>query len=234
MLSRSTAGVHWNGDAASVSDDRRYVVFESYDAIEVGDSDSLQDIWLRDRQLGTAALVSPDADGYSYTAPGLSRSGRHLTYRLFKVDQSATGLVLLSGLVIDDLQSSQDFRFEFVFEVSGTQKRQCMFPRISGDGLWVEVGITDLAAPAQRSLRRYSTLTGQSAATATNHGNGQPLNAEALSFDGRFSVFQDGFSRAWSTISQRPTNSSPPPTTTSSAAPIPRAKFRTTGATPGS
>jgi hypothetical protein len=193
LLSRSTAGIQYDGYNSAVSDDGRYAVFDSNDSIEASDTDTLTDVWLRDRLLGTAAQVSPNADGYQYGEPALSRDGRFVAFRLSKSISSGGALVLVSGFVVEDLIGAQDLRFEFQYDLGGPTKLQASWPRISGDGQWVEVAVTDAGSSPSRQVRRYSTATGQFNLVALAAGPGSLYVADAMSGDGRFSIYSDSF-----------------------------------------
>jgi Tol biopolymer transport system component len=75
LVSVSLAGTGGNGHSfdPAISDDGRFVVFESSASNLASDTNSSSDIFLRDRLLGTTAVVSVDSNGVQ-PASGLSRS----------------------------------------------------------------------------------------------------------------------------------------------------------------
>lgn len=73
-----------SSDRPAISDDGRYVAFQSADNLLSGVAASGQQVYLRDRQAGTTTLVSAQADGspsaVSASFAGISRDGRMVAY----------------------------------------------------------------------------------------------------------------------------------------------------------
>lgn len=95
-VSVGESGSQGNFDSrgAAISDDGRYVVFESIsNTLVPGDSNARSDIFLRDREQGSLSIVSvasdgTPADGRSHS-PAISADGRYVTF-----ESLATNLVL--------------------------------------------------------------------------------------------------------------------------------------------
>lgn len=68
----------------SISDDGRYVAFTSNAQLGSGDTDSVADVYVRDRQAGTTTLVSVNPDGgatpYAASRPVISGDGRAVAF----------------------------------------------------------------------------------------------------------------------------------------------------------
>src|SRR5262249_54148757 len=80
------AGQEGNGrsDSAAISGDGRIVAFQSEASnLVAGDTDGVQDIFVRDRQAGTTEAVSDDASGSpagGILAPAVSAEGRFVAF----------------------------------------------------------------------------------------------------------------------------------------------------------
>lgn len=93
-VSLSTAGVAGNGhsDFPSISADGRYVAFRSAAFnFDPADVDPTQDIYVRDRQLGTTTLVSKDSLGVAApfgasSYPAISANGRFVAFESLSKD----------------------------------------------------------------------------------------------------------------------------------------------------
>ncbi len=116
-ISYSSGGVEGNGPsyAPSISDDGRYVVFDSSASNLVGnDFNGASDIFLRDRQQGTTVRISLSSLGIEgnsdSTRPRISGDGRFITYESFS-----------NNLVPNDTNNSYDI---FLFDrVNSLTKR---------------------------------------------------------------------------------------------------------------
>ncbi len=87
LISKSDAGTAANrlATVATLSDDGRYVAFSSEAGNLVpGDTDSVSDIFVRDRMLGTTSLVSVASDGGNFAggcfSPSLSADGLSVAF----------------------------------------------------------------------------------------------------------------------------------------------------------
>jgi Tol biopolymer transport system component len=89
LVSVSTSGAQGNSDSfdtPSISSDGRYVAFSSYASnLVVGDTNGTQDIFVRDRQLGTTERVSIDSGGVQGNGlsaiPSISADGRRVAFQ---------------------------------------------------------------------------------------------------------------------------------------------------------
>jgi Tol biopolymer transport system component len=104
-VSVGSGGTEGNGESVepAISADGRFVAFKSYAPnLVTGDTNGYQDVFIRDRQLGTTQLVSvapggAQADGSSYT-PAISADARFVAFR-----SGATNLVSVDTNGVDDV-----------------------------------------------------------------------------------------------------------------------------------
>ena len=200
-----TASANGHSDFPTVSDDGRYVAFESF-ASNLGpaDSNSHYDIYVRDRQTGSNILCSPNLAGTSggnadsYFAL-ISANGRFVTF-----------LSDASNLVAGDTNNATDI---FVFDLN-TRALQLVsrtpggvpgngisgFPSISADGRYVafESGATNLVANDSngdlydvfvRDLIAGTTTLVSVNCAGTSSGN-EASYAPQISGNGRYVAFQ--------------------------------------------
>jgi Tol biopolymer transport system component len=84
-VSLDEAGAVKNGGDGWVSDDGRYVVFETSTSLVASDTNGKRDVYVRDRQAGTTTRVSKKADGSQFTddsyAPTMSGDGRFVGFQ---------------------------------------------------------------------------------------------------------------------------------------------------------
>ncbi len=90
LVSASTDGVEGNGPSggASISDDGRFVAFQSFATnLVVGDSNHAADVFVRDRLLGTTVRASVSSTGEegssSSQVPWISGDGRLVSFTSF-------------------------------------------------------------------------------------------------------------------------------------------------------
>jgi Tol biopolymer transport system component len=203
LVSRSSAGVVGGGMSLdpSISSDGRYVAFESSATNLVsGDTNLLQDIFVRDRNTGTTYLVSRSSagvqtDGVSYD-PSLSGNGRYVAF-----DSSAT------NLVADDTNGARDIfvrdrntgtTYRVSVSSSGTEATAASYsPGISSDGRYVafESAATNLVTSdtnGQEDIFVRDRQTGTTTLVSKNSAGVQGDDSSydpAISADGRFVTF---------------------------------------------
>ena len=120
----------------AISADGRYVAFQSYGKLVPGDTDSLSDIYLRDRETDTTTRVSGPAPDGNSASPEISADGSHVVF--------TSGATNLAG------EDSNGFNDIFVWERAtgeiemvslNSDEEQAelgsTFPDISGDGRYV-------------------------------------------------------------------------------------------------
>ena len=126
----------------AVSADGRFVVFESFTGNLVEDDDNrVEDIFVRDRQLGTVERVSVDSSGNQANGPSnrqfaISADGQHVAYQsdatnLVPIDTNGVGDVF-----VRDRQTSITERVSVASDGSEGDD-QSGFASISGDGRYV-------------------------------------------------------------------------------------------------
>ena len=188
--------------AQPVSADGRYVVFESSASDLVpGDTNGLRDVFLRDLQRGSNALVSVNRFGSGGGNAGSSGSA-----------MSANGRYVVFVSAADDLVENDTNRAEDVFVrdlLAGTTRlvsvntdggsgdRASTSPSISADGHWVAfqsqaanlVPIRPTGGLGYYNVYVRDLVTGMTMSVSTN-GYSYPVIPPLLSPDGRFVAFQ--------------------------------------------
>ena len=188
----------------AISRDGRYVAFYSDAAnLVAGDLNGLQDVFLRDRWLGTTALVSQATSGTQGNGgsrdPAISADGRYVAFR-----SSASSLLAVSedtngcdDIFLRDTAAPATVRVSV--SSAGTQADgDSRSPAISADGRYVvfESVATNLvtgdgngAADIFVRDTKTSTTTRVSRATGGGDANGASLHP-SISADGRFIAFE--------------------------------------------
>jgi Tol biopolymer transport system component len=205
-ISKSSAGVEGNGysDSPSISSDGRYVAFQSSATNLVsGDTNGMDDIFVRDRQTGTTYLVSRDSsgvegDGHS-DSPSISADGRYVAFY-----SGSTNLVTgdTNGawdIFVRDRQTGTTTRVSRSsagVEGDGYSSN----PSISADGRYVtfESLATNLVSGdtnGKRDIfvrdRQTGTTTRVSKTSVGVEGDGHSLNP-SISADGGYVTFDSG------------------------------------------
>jgi Tol biopolymer transport system component len=105
----STAGVYGNqaSNMPSISDDGRFVAFHSYATnLAAGDTNSLYDVYVRDRALGTTELVSLSSAGVQAngdcTRPSISADGRFVAFQSTATNWIPGKTVALNDIFVRD------------------------------------------------------------------------------------------------------------------------------------
>ncbi len=193
-----------------ISDDGRYVAFYSLAGNLVpGDTNAKQDVFVRDRLLGTLERVSvsstgaqgDDASGkvyqsYHNTEPILSGDGRYVTFESASTNLVAGDTNGLRDIFVRDLQTGNTVRV-----TKGTGGAQTdgdsVEPSMSGDGrrIFFESWATNLVPSDTNGLRdvyMYDVPTATTTRISLTQSGGEP-NAESLdvypSADGYHAVF---------------------------------------------
>jgi Tol biopolymer transport system component len=126
---------------ADVSDDGRFVVFDSYATNLVpGDANSAPDVFVYDRQTGVAELVSVSSagvQGNSYSiSPSISDDGRFVAFYSFASNLVAGDTNAEGDIFVRDRQAGTTQRVSV--DSAGNQANEVTFPpTISGDGRFV-------------------------------------------------------------------------------------------------
>lgn len=193
-------------DTPSVSQNGRYVAFVSQSTnLVAGDTNVRDDIFVRDRILGTTVRVSVDSAGVQSDRdcenPSISTDGRFVAF-----DSTATNLVVgdtngVRDVFLHDRDTDEDGIFDEAGQIStirvsvdgaGAERaRASSVASVSGDGAWVafqgnkssgtsDILVYDVGAGVTRILSVDSAFV----AGNSDHENPQ------LSEDGRYLVFE--------------------------------------------
>jgi Tol biopolymer transport system component len=202
-VSVSSSGVQGNDDSDKpwISLDGRYVVFSSYASNLVpGDTNGVMDVFLRDRSLGTTALLSVatgGAQGNDFSRDGsMSADGRYLAFssRARQLVPGDTNFV--EDVFVRDLQALTTERISI--STAGDEGDSLSGePSISADGRYVVFmsWADNLVAGDTNSTEdifvrdlQLGTTTRVSVAAGGGQANG-PSSFPAISSDGRFVTF---------------------------------------------
>ncbi len=196
----NTANAASNIVLGAANSDGRYIVFQtSATNLTPGDSSAWQEVYVRDRQLGTTALVSVSSGGFlancGSAGATISADGRYVAFRSC-ADNLYTGSTNgKNGIYVRDLFQGNTEREDISAVGSVANGSGSIAPKITADGRFVlfESDATNLVPGTSGSQayvrdRKTGTITLASAAT-----DGTPANAAVrgtgISADGRFVGF---------------------------------------------
>ena len=204
LVSVNTNGGFGNGSSGSavLTPDGRYVAFvSSASNLVPGDSNGIQDIFVRDLQSGTTTIASPGARSVGVTAgsasaaPVITPDGRFVAFY-----SSATNLVpgktnigdiYVRNLIAGTTTWASSGARAQLNAVFGTSNGVCFCPKISADGLLVAFEVSAAAyAKTAGVVLRYNLASHQTDVVNTNAN--APIGAYEdsrtidLSPDGRF------------------------------------------------
>jgi Tol biopolymer transport system component len=203
LVSQSSAGMQGDADsqAASISADGRFVVFDSTSAsFSAGDANGASDVFVRDLVAGTTERVSVDpagndGNGNSF-AGSLSADGRHVAFY-----SAASNLVGLDAnnafdVYVRDLQAATTTRVS-VTPVDRPGNGDSFTPSISADGRFVafqsiasNLVAGDTNATADVFLRDCDVAVTLRASVGAHGAESDDLSAgPAVSADGRDVAF---------------------------------------------
>ena len=218
-VSLSSSGIQANGASSedsspSMSADGRYVAFESNaDNLVSSDTNSVADIFVRDRQTGQTDRVSVASDGTQANgksvAPSLSADGRYIAFasaanNLVANDTAVCSVFPCYDVFVHDRQTGQTTRVS-VSSIGEQANNTAGSPSISADGRYIvfDSWASNLVSGDTQecivgSIRNCSDIfvrdrqTGQttrvSIASDGTQGNDLSNNA-SISSDGRYVVF---------------------------------------------
>lgn len=207
-VSLSTAEVQPNGDSspgASISGDGRYVAFVSAATNLVpGDHNDSQDVFLRDRRLGTTTRMSVTRTGaevsYGGFAPALSPDGRYLVFGSAN-SLTGDGAIENTGVYLRDLAAGTLERVDLndAGVLGDNEERE---PTVSAGGRYVAFSSpsTNLVAGDTNNawdifvrdrLTGTTSRVSRSSAGVQSDGNawGEGSFVPSISADGRFVSF---------------------------------------------
>ncbi len=202
-VSVSSGGVQGNGHCGgpSISVDARFVAFGSYSTNLVGgDTNSVADVFVHDRQSGTTERVSVDsggAQGNGFSAfPSVSADGRYLAFQSAASNLIAGDTNNASDLFVHDRQSGTTERVSI--SSGGAQGNdRSENPSISADGRYVAfesyatnlvVGDSNSRADVFFHDRQGGTTERVSVASGGAQGNNGSF-AATISVEGRYVAF---------------------------------------------
>jgi Tol biopolymer transport system component len=203
-VSVSSAGVQGSGNSQvpSISSDGRCVAFASNSSdLVAGDTNFVDDVFVRDRQTGTTERVSVSSSGVqgdSYSGvPAISADGRFVAFHSLASNLVAGDLNGLDDIFVRDRQSGTT---ELASVATGGAQGNswCGSPSISADGRFVAfeslasnlvAGDTNMHWDIFVRDRLNGTTERVSVATGGTEGNSLSVDP-ALSADGRCVAFQ--------------------------------------------
>jgi len=202
-VSVDSAGVQGNGYSlnGSISDDGRYVAFESFASNLVsGDTNGVADIFVHDRQIGETQRVSIDSAGAqgndASVAPAMSGDGRFVVFMSVAANLVAGDTNGASDIFVHDRQSGTTERVS-VGSAGVQGNGYCYSASISADGLTVAfqsyssnlvAGDTNGFGDVFVRDRQSNTTQIVSVGSAGTQGNDESYSS-LISADGRYAVF---------------------------------------------
>lgn len=204
-VSVSSAGTPANADTvfASVSADGRYVAFSSAATnLAPGDTDDGNDVYVRDRQLGTTTLVSVSSAGVKGDSggwlPTLSADGRFVSFNSESTNLVPNDTNGQIDLFVRDLFSNQTTRVSV--GTGGTQANadSNSLLALSADGRFAlfDSDASNLVAGDTNGLKDvfvHDRQTGQTTRVSVSSTGAQANGdsaASSLSADGRYVLFE--------------------------------------------
>jgi hypothetical protein len=157
-------------DAAVISGDGRYVVFKSNATnLVAGDTNGLNDVFVRDRQTGTTQRVSLDKDGnqlsdgsydYGFYNLQLSEDGRYLSFNSKTPNLVAEDTLKTDDVFIRDLQAGTTTRVVNYNVATDSDGNINDHVAISRDARYVAARNVDIVPPGYRTNNLYFTDRG--------------------------------------------------------------------------
>jgi len=188
-------------DVPAISGDGRYVAFRSTATNLVsGDTNTIHDVFVHDRQTGTTTRVSVASDGtqgndYS-DVPALSHDGRYVAFDSFATNLVSSDTNTANDVFVHDRQTGVTTRVSLASD--GTQGNNDSYsPAISGDGRYVAFdsaatnlvsGDTNTANDVFVHDRQTGVTTRVSVASDGTQGNSDSYRP-AISSDGRYVAY---------------------------------------------
>jgi len=209
-MSVSSAGAQGDGNCqfSSISADGRYVAFASFASNLVpGDTNEIQDIFVRDRQTGTTERVSVDSAGTQGSMdahePSLSADGRYVTFWSEASDYVSNDTNAAGDVFVRDRQTGTTDRVSV--DSAGTQGNDwSWFQWISADGRYVafQSVATNLVPGDTNGFRdvfvrdrlNHTTELVSVGSTGTQGNGDSGYDGCAISGDGRYVAFGSGAS----------------------------------------
>jgi Tol biopolymer transport system component len=205
-VSKDSAGVQGDDISSfpSISADGRYVTFESAASnLVAGDTNGVNDIFVRDRQTGTTTLVSKSSAGVlgdaSSIHPSISADGRYVGFYSYATNLVSGDTNIKSDIFVRDRQTGTTTRVSR--NSAGVEGNgDSLYPAISADGRYVAFysGSTNLVADDTNAIsdifvrdRQTGTTSRVSKDSAGLEGDDGSYNP-SVSADGRYVTFVSG------------------------------------------
>jgi hypothetical protein len=184
-------------ETASLSDDGRFVAFVGFDSnLAPGEGNNKEDIFVRDRLLGTTERVAPGANAGCF-APAISGDGRYVAFVTSSTNLVQQDLVSESQVLLFDRQTGvTELISRNTSGVGGDQGAGR--PAISDDGRFVsfqsysnDIVVPDVNFAADIYVRdRLLNTTELVSISTTGQQTAQHSYSSAVSPNGRFVVFE--------------------------------------------
>ncbi len=188
----------------TISADGRYVAFRANAALAPNDTNSLLDIYVRDRTAGTTTLVSVASDGTladrsTIAVPAISADGRHVAFASNATNLVSNDTNATQDIFVRDLDTSKTVRASVA--TNGDQlASQSLLPSISRDGRLIAFVSRDITNSTfssvlvrDRDVNRSGTLdTPGNTATTVESAASDGTPADAMSASTEPSLASDG------------------------------------------
>lgn len=191
LVSQDANGLPADGGYSDVSDDGRYVAFESWDRLSIEDTDDNSDVYIRDMVFVTTTLASPDVAGVSEglcnSHPSLSADGTKLIHYSGYTPNFSDQRIFRCGsghLILRDLANGTSRRL-----LSPSSGFDVENARLSGDGRWVVVHMSDDVSDDYVSIIDVSNGSISWTSSALCWGCVEGELSVSISADGRFITF---------------------------------------------
>jgi cold shock CspA family protein len=202
-VSLDSSGNQGNGDSAgrAVSDDGRYVAFDSYATnLVADDTNGARDVFVRDRQTGTTERVSVDGNGNEgngeSASPAISSDGRYVAFDSLAANLVPNDTNGKRDVFVHDRQTGATERA--TIDSSGNEGNDhTWYAALSGDGRYVAFHSSASNLVAQDSNnavdifvhdRQIGTTWRASVSSTGNQANNYS-HVPAISADGRYVAF---------------------------------------------
>jgi Tol biopolymer transport system component len=202
-VSVDSSGTQGNGGSlrASISVDGRYVAFSSIASNLIsGDTNGVQDIFLRDTQTGTTTRVSVDSSGVQgnggSASPVISADGRYVAFVSDASNLVSGDTNVNADIFLHDTQTGTTIRVSV--DSSGAEGNAwSQYPCISADGRYVAFeswadNLVSEESNGSTHIYLHDTQSGTTERVSVNssgvQGNGMS-SSPAISADGRYVAF---------------------------------------------
>jgi WD40 repeat protein len=187
---------------AVISDDGRYVAFQSAaNNLVAGDTDGVNDIFLRDLQTGTNILVSPAANfnvsTNAPTRPVISRTGQLVAFQTGSPPTGLFGTLTIGQIHVWDVQAGSNMLVSVSLDGTTPAAGVSHSPIISADSRFITFlsNATNLVANAanrQFQIYQRDLVAGVTTLVSVNpdgNGNNLDCSSPSASDDGRLVAF---------------------------------------------